>query len=233
MAQAGRSWCRRRRRRQSRATSAGSDRRVGSNGLPRFRGRSCVSYGCDAVAWGRGARVCAFERGARAAGSRRTRAPGGGVRVHVRACLGSLPSVDRRAGSELVRVVGARWHRDADRAAADRDRGDVPDDPDASGDRRAGGRDERGDAAGTVLPRCRYRGEPQRACARRQVAADLRASRDAPRGGGGDARAVAGRADEPPGTALHGRERPALHAAQGATGDHGRRERAEGGRARR
>ena len=42
-----------------------------------------------------------------------------------------------------------------------------------------------------------------------------------------------GEPDEPPGDALHGRERPALHAARGAAGDHGRRERAEGGRARR
>ena len=42
-----------------------------------------------------------------------------------------------------------------------------------------------------------------------------------------------GEPDEPPGDALHRRERPALHAARGATGDHGRRERAEGGRARR
>ena len=53
------------------------------------------------------------------------------------------------------------------------------------------------------------------------------------RGGGGDARAVAGRADEPPRNALHGRERPSLHAARRAAGGHGRRERAEGGRARR
>ena len=143
----------------------------------------------------------------------------------------TLSPVDRRAGSKPVRVVGARWHRNADRAAADRDRSDVPDDPDASGDRRAGGGDERGDAAGAVLPRRRHRGEPQRARARRPVAADVRPSRDAPRGGGGDARALAGRPDEPPGDVLHGRERPSLHAARGAAGDHGRRERAEGGRA--
>ena len=116
--------------------------------------------------------------------------------------------------------------------------GHVPDDPRPPRDRRAGGRDDRDPAAGTLRARARHRGESERARRRRRLAAGRHASRDARGGDRRDPAAVAGRRPQPPRHALRRGERAAVLAARPAAADHGcceqdRRGGARGARRRR
>ena len=139
-----------------------------------------------------------LKRGAPATRSRAKRRPRGGSRVHVRARLRPLPSLDRPSGPKPLRLERARWDRACDGVARRRYRRHLPDDPHPPGDRRPGGSDLGGDVAGALLPRRRDGREPERARARRSLAAHRGAPRDARGGRRPDARPLAGRAHEPP-----------------------------------
>ena len=72
-------------------------------------------------------------------------------------------TVGSRAGQQRVRVVGARRDRARDDVVARRHRRDRADSPPAPARHRPRGGDRRGDDAGTVLPRARYRRATERA----------------------------------------------------------------------
>ena len=177
------------------------------------------------------ARIRALERGARAARPRRQRR-----RAEEAGFTFALvsdhfhPWIDRQGQSPFVwSVLGGIARRPS---GSRRHRRHLPDDPDPSGDRRPGRRDGRGHDSGTVLPRRRHRREPQRARARPALAGG-RVRREMLEEAVEVMRELwDGRADEPSGTPLHGRERADLHAARGADRRRRRGRRARGGRAR-
>ena len=97
------------------------------------------------------------------AGSGPLRADGAGHGLRLRAHLRSLPSVDRPAGSEPLRVERHRRHRTGDPAPRRRHRGHLPDHAHASGHRRPGRGDDGRAHARALLPRRGHGREPQRA----------------------------------------------------------------------
>ncbi|CAA9387761.1 MAG: Dehydrogenase, partial [uncultured Nocardioides sp.] len=165
-------------------------------------------------------------RRARGAGGARR---GGGLRVPVD--QRPLPSVERRAGPERVRVVGHRGALAGDDPAGDHRR-HLPHHPHPPRGGRAGGRHQRGDAPGPLHPRRRHGGGAQRARARRRLAECRRPSRDARGGRGPDARALAGRVRQPPRAPLHRRHRAHLHPPRAAPAGLRLRLRAQGDRPR-
>ena len=144
-----------------------------------------------------------------------------------------LPPVDRSPGPQPVRVGRARGDRAGHRTPDDRDRRDLSDDPDPSGDHRPGGRDGCRPDARPILPRGGHGREPERARARWPLAGVGGPGRDARRGAVRDPRALEGRGDEPPRPPLHRRERPDLHAPRRAAADPCRGRRTSHGHARR
>ena len=128
--------------------------------------------------------------------------------------LRPLPPVERRAGSEPVRLVDDRRARAGLPAAGD-DRGDLPDGADPPGGHRPGRGHQRGAARRPVRPRGRQRRGAQRAHPRRRAGrtADVRLEMleeavEVMR------KLWTGRVRQPPRQALHRRERPDLHPAR-------------------
>ena len=127
--------------------------------------------------------------------------------------LRPLPSVERRAGREPVRLVGDRRDLPGLPAAGDH-RGHLPDGAGAPGRGGPGGRHLEPAAGRPVRPRRGQRRGAERAHHRRQLAERRRPAGDAGGGRRGDAAAVElRRLRQPPRHPLHRRRRQALQPA--------------------
>src|SRR5437762_2525554 len=178
--------------------------------------QSCVACGDSAARHARctvGDRADRFldlERGARPARDDPSRPTCGAGGLSVRSDLGPLPSMDRPAGPEPIRLVGHRRHRGDDEAHG-RHGGNVPDHPDPPGGRRSSCGDIIRDARWSFLPGCRHRREPERACRRSRLAATRDAPRDARGGDRSPAPSLPRRRAELPRYVLHRRGRAPLN----------------------